>query len=106
VGLVVSVADASARTRLAWERSGLSFVITGFTMVRGVQGLIPSRPLAGSIVLALGLGVWGLFTWTASRRGAQSLAAVPRPARLTDIAPLAAGTVVIGLAALAIEVAS
>jgi uncharacterized membrane protein YidH (DUF202 family) len=106
VGLVVSVADASERTRLAWQRSGLSFIVTGFTMVRGLQGLIPSRPLAGSIVLALGLGVWGLFTWTASRRGAESLAAMPRPARLADIAPLAAGTVLVGLAAIAIGVAS
>jgi uncharacterized membrane protein YidH (DUF202 family) len=102
----VSVGDASERTTLAWERSGLSFIVTGFTMVRGVQGLIPSRPLAGSIVLALGLAVWGLFTWTASRRGADAFALMPRPARLTDIAPLAVGTVVIGLASIAVEVSS
>jgi len=102
----VNVADASGRTTLAWERSGLSFIVTGFTMVRGVQGLIPSRPAAGSIVLGLGLAVWGLFTWTASRRGAGAVAAIPRPARLIDIAPLAVGTIVIGLAAIAIEVAS
>jgi len=101
----VNIADASERTTLAWDRSGLSFIVTGFTMVRGVHGLIPSRPLAGSIVLALGLAVWGLFTWTASRRRAQTFAAGPRPARLTDIAPLAVGTIVIGLAAVAIEAA-
>ena len=100
----MNIADASERTTLAWDRSGLSFIVTGFTMVRGVHGLIPSRPLAGSIVLALGLAVWGLFTWTASRRRAQTFAA--SPARLTDIAPLAVGTIVIGLAAVAIEAAS
>ena len=102
----MSVADASERTTFAWERSGLTFIVTGFAMVRGVQGLIPSRPLAGSIVLALGLAVWSLFAWTASRRWAEAVAAMPRPARVADIAPLAVGTVAIGLVALAVEIAS
>ena len=94
------------RTTLAWQRSGLSFVVTGFAMVRGIHGLIPSRPAAGSVVLALGLAVWALFTWTAYRRGAGALFAVPRPARVGDIVPLAIGTAALGLACTAVVVVS
>jgi uncharacterized membrane protein YidH (DUF202 family) len=102
----MSVADAGQRTVLAWRRSGLSFMACGFAMVRGVHGLVPSRPLAGTLVLALGLGVWGLFTWTAYRRGTDGSLTAPPPARLADIAPLAFGTVVLGVVCIAIELAA
>jgi uncharacterized membrane protein YidH (DUF202 family) len=102
----MSVADAGQRTVLAWRRSGLSFMACGFAMVRGVHGLIPSRPVAGTLVLALGLGVWGLFTWTAYRRGTDGSLTAPPPARLADIAPLAFGTVVLGVVCIAIELAA
>ena len=102
----MSVPDAGARTALAWRRSGLAFVVCGLAMVRGVHDVVPSRPVPGTLVVALGLAAWALFTWSAYRRGADGSLEAPPPARLADVAPLAVGTIVLGLASLAIALAT
>jgi uncharacterized membrane protein YidH (DUF202 family) len=100
----VSVADAGDRTVLAWRRSGLSLVACGLAMVRGI-GYVrqPRQPVAGGIVIGLGLAVWMLYVWIARRRSRVELGALPRPARLDDLAPVAVSTAFLGVACLVIE---
>ena len=92
----MSVPEAGERTGMAWQRSGVSMMACGFAMVRGVHGIAPSRPLAGTLVLVLGLSVWGMFLVVAYRRGRGGSFADPRPARVSDTAPLALGTALVG----------
>ena len=100
----MSVAEAGDRTVLAWRRSGLSLVACGLAMVRGIgQVHTPRRPLAGGVVIGLGIAVWVLYVWIDRRRSAVDLGGSPRAARLADLAPVGLGVAFIGVACLAIE---
>jgi uncharacterized membrane protein YidH (DUF202 family) len=100
----VSVAEAGDRTVLAWRRSGLSLVACGLAMVRGIGHVnAPRRPLAGGTVIGLGVAVWALYVWIARRRSTLELGGSPRPARLSDVAPVAISTAFIGVACVVID---
>jgi uncharacterized membrane protein YidH (DUF202 family) len=100
----MSVPEAGDRTVLAWRRSGLSLVACGLAMVRGIgQVDTTRRAVAGGIVIALGVAVWGLYVWIARRRSAADLLESPRPARLADTAPIALGTAFIGLVCIVVD---
>jgi uncharacterized membrane protein YidH (DUF202 family) len=100
----VSVAEAGDRTVLAWRRSGLSLVACGLAMVRGIgHANAPRQPLAGAIVIGLGVGVWALYVWIARRRSTVALGGPPRSARLSDLAPVAISTAFIGVACVVID---
>ncbi len=90
-----SVADAAARTALAWQRSGLALAATGAVVAKGVPGSgVGDRPILGAVVAALGLSVWLVTSVTERRRSA----APRRPAATgTDLAPLAAATTAVGV---------
>ena len=98
----MSVPEAADRTVLAWRRSGLALVLCGVAMLRGVDLVrVERRPVAGGIVAGLGVAVSALFAWTARRRALAGGTEL-RPARLVELAPLAAGTALIGLACLGV----
>jgi uncharacterized membrane protein YidH (DUF202 family) len=94
---------AVERTRLAWQRSGLSLVGTGLVIARGVpaRGGVAGRPGVGLFVLVLGLIAWGLAL--RQERVRASRIGTPRPAALRDdLAPVAFGTFLIGVAGLTV----
>lgn len=93
---------AAERTELAWSRSGLAIMAAGAVISRGLPEVsgVPSRPLVGAGIIALGLGVWGLAWWSARRRAREELSR--RPARWGDLAPVALGTAVLGVATVAL----
>jgi uncharacterized membrane protein YidH (DUF202 family) len=96
--------DAVERTRLAWQRSGLSLVAAGLVIARGVpvRGGVAGRPGMGLFVLVLGLLAWGLAL--RQERIRASRIGTPRPAAvLTDLAPVAFGTFLIGVAGLTVD---
>jgi hypothetical protein len=89
---------------LAWQRSGLSLVGTGLVIARGVpvRGGVASRPGLGLFVLVLGLIAWGLALRQERLRA--SRIGTPRPAALLgDLAPVAFGTFLIGVAGLTVD---
>lgn len=89
------VSDAAARTSLAWQRSGLALAATGAVVARGVPGSgVGDRPVLGAFVAVLGLSVW-LVTSVIERRRREA----PRraAATVTDLAPLAVATSVVGV---------
>ena len=100
----MSLPEAGGRTVLAWRRSGLSLVACGFTMIRGI-GVVsePHRPVAGAVVMGLGVAVWAMFVWIARRRSTVDLTSAPRPAGVADIAPVALATAAIGLVCIMID---
>ena len=90
-----SAADAAVRTALAWQRSGLALAATGAVVARGVPGSgVGHRPAIGAFVAVLGLSVWFVTSVTERRRRRASR----RPtATVTDLAPLAVATTVVGV---------
>jgi uncharacterized membrane protein YidH (DUF202 family) len=96
---------AAERTRLAWQRSGLSLVGCGLVIARGVPvgHRVAGRPVVGMIVLVLGLAAWGVAL-RQERVRASRLGTPREAARLSDLAPVAIGTFLIGVAGLAVDV--
>ena len=92
------------RTRLAWQRSGLSLVGAGLVIARGVpsRGEVTGRPAIGVVVLILGLTAWGIGL-RQERVRAKRIGTPREAAVLSDLLPVALGTFLIGLAGLVVD---
>ena len=91
---------AAERTHLAWGRSALSFVACGVAVTKGIPGVTDDgRPLYGLILVSLGGAVWlASSPWRAlPGRGGEL-----RPRGGGHLSVTAAGTALIGIAALVI----
>jgi putative membrane protein len=93
---------AAERTDLAWNRSGLALLGLGVAVMRGlaVPHLPAARSDAGAMILVLGALVWLLGAITTHRRLRPGHA--HEPATRNDLAPIALGVAVIGVAAFAL----
>lgn len=91
------------RTRLAWQRSGLSLVACGLLIARGVpvQGGVVGRPSLGVVVLLFGLAAWAVGL-RQERVRAKRIGTPRNAAVLSDLAPVAIGTFLIGVAGLVV----
>ena len=91
--------SADERTDLAWNRSGLAIIGCGLVVMRGLtlNGLERSDVAVGAVILGLGMASYLLAGWQARRRLASGRA--DRPARPSDLFPLALGVATIGVAA-------
>ncbi|MEI7591842.1 MAG: DUF202 domain-containing protein [Actinomycetes bacterium] len=94
---------AAERTDLAWSRSGVSLVACGIIVFRGMPTITgnASEPIAGSILLTIGIGTWLLGRWSAHRRRGHQTRQRP-VATWSDLSPAAYGTVAVGVAGLAV----
>ncbi len=98
---------AAERTELAWGRSALALIACGAAVARGdLPGLRggevgATRPLVGGALLVLGALVWlaGLPLAKQRARAAAGEGDARRPARQHELAPLAIGSAVVGVAA-------
>jgi uncharacterized membrane protein YidH (DUF202 family) len=101
---VTSVRSADERTDLAWSRSGLAIIACGVVVMRGLtlNGLPRSDVAVGAVILGLGMTSYLLAGWHARRRLAPERA--QRPARPSDLLPLAGGIAAIGVAAFVLGV--
>jgi uncharacterized membrane protein YidH (DUF202 family) len=92
---------ASERTELAWSRSALSLLACGAATLKGVPHVTNGHPLTGAALLVLGGLVWlsGL-PLARRRRGRDGRAR--RPAMFRDLAPVACGSALVGVAAFVI----
>jgi uncharacterized membrane protein YidH (DUF202 family) len=90
---------ADERTDMAWNRSGLAILACGLLVMRGLalQNLPRSDVAVGGVILGLGILSYLLAGWQARRR--HSGTRVETAARASDLAPLAVGVAVIGVAA-------
>lgn len=82
-----SVGDPANRTRLAWTRTAIAFAAIGAAMLR-------SSPVAGAIVLALGLPIWA-----AARRHRHTADAI---SPLSGLGLITVTVALVALAALAV----
>jgi uncharacterized membrane protein YidH (DUF202 family) len=91
--------SADERTDLAWNRSGLAIIGCGLVIMRGLtlNGLERSDVAVGAVVLGLGVLSYLLAGWHARRRLRPGQ--TRRPARPSDLLPLAGGVTAIGVAA-------
>ena len=92
---------AAERTDLAWSRSGLAIGACGVVVLKGLPTITghTGAPVAGTVILLLGVVTWGLGRWSAHRRRPQP--GRPRPvARWSDLAPAAYGSAAVGVAGL------
>jgi uncharacterized membrane protein YidH (DUF202 family) len=89
---------AEQRTDMAWNRSGLAILACGLLVMRGLtlQNLPRSDIAVGGVILGLGVFSYLLAGWQARRRHRGT--SVETAARASDLAPLAIGVAVIGLA--------
>jgi uncharacterized membrane protein YidH (DUF202 family) len=89
---------AAHRTALAWRRTGLSLMVCGGAVARGVdfEGTT-RRPRAGVAVLALGVGLWLLANRGAARR-AQAMGTDRPAATRADLWPMSLATALAGVA--------
>jgi hypothetical protein len=87
---------------LAWRRTGLSLIVCGAAVARGVGvGGARGRPLAGVVVLLIGLGLWLVANRSATRR-ARAVGTARPAAGPADLVPLALATALAGLASLVV----
>ena len=93
---------AAERTELAWSRSALSLLACGAATAKGIPRITDGHPVTGAVLLALGGVVWLAGVPLARRRGAATRMGVRPAARHRDLAPVAYGTVLVGVAALVI----
>jgi uncharacterized membrane protein YidH (DUF202 family) len=96
---------AAERTELAWGRSALSLFACGAAVAKGGIPRVSesaARPVVGASLLVLGAVVWltGLPLARQRSRAASGMLDARRPARQRELAPVAVGTAVVGLAAL------
>jgi len=92
---------AAERTELAWGRSSLALFACGAAVVKGLPKVTggPEHPAVGVALLALGGLVWlaglpyGRIQARATRVGTR------QPATAAQLAPMAIGAAVVGLAA-------
>ncbi len=91
---------AAHRTALAWRRTGLSLVVCGAAVARGVElevTGVPGRPGAGLAVLALGVALSPLANRSAARR-ARAMGTDRPIATRSDLWPLSLATALAGVA--------
>ena len=96
---------AAERTDLAWSRSGLAILACGVVILKGLPAITGSAgaPVAGTVVLVIGIFTWALGRWSAQRR--RPRLGRPRPvAQWRDLAPAAYGTAAVGLAGLVLAI--
>jgi uncharacterized membrane protein YidH (DUF202 family) len=91
-----AVAEAEARTDLAWVRSALTFGGVGVAILKGFKPLGSARPVEGVIAIGLGAAVALLSAAYLRRRRDQD--AGPRRTLLL----MSAGTMAIGLVAIVV----
>lgn len=94
---------AAERTELAWGRSALSLFACGAAVAKGGVPHVDdgtARPVVGGVLLLLGAIVWlaGLPLARQRSRAAAGIGGARRPARQRELAPVAIGTAVVGLA--------
>ena len=89
---------ASERTELAWSRSALALLACGAATVKGVPNVTNGHPVTGAVLLALGGLVWLSGLPLARRRKGRDGQA-RRPAMFRDLAPVAYGSALVGVAA-------
>jgi uncharacterized membrane protein YidH (DUF202 family) len=93
---------AAERTELAWGRSTLAVFVCALAVARGLPELtgVAPQPVAGLVVLGAGAVAWlaGLpYERARARAGHQGVRHVATP---RELAPVAFGTVLVGVAAL------
>ena len=95
---------AAERTELAWGRSALSIMACGAAVAMGIPKVTGAggRPWIGVVVLGLGGLVWLAGAPLAAERARSGRDGVRRPARWSELAPMAYGTAMVGVAALII----
>jgi putative membrane protein len=91
---------AAERTELAWNRSALSLVACGAVVARGLPEItgIGSRPGPGLVLLGCGVVVWLSGVPLVRRRARAGRQGRRPPARSLDLAPIAYGTALVGVA--------
>ena len=95
---------AAERTDLAWNRSGLSLLVCGAVIVRGL-GRAPYPPahvVVGVCVLLLGGLTWFLGAWYTRQRRTRSA----QRTTTADLAPVAVGVAFVGVAAFVLSAVS
>jgi uncharacterized membrane protein YidH (DUF202 family) len=91
---------AAERTQLAWSRSALSLLACGAAVIKGVPKVTDGHPVTGVVLLGLGGIVWlASVPLSSARRGAPRARGV---ARGRDLALVACGSALVGIAALVI----
>ena len=96
---------AAERTELAWGRSTLALMVCGAAVARG----LPNVPGAdGNLAAGLVILIVGGFAWIgglpyARARARSSHTGIRHVATLKELAPLAIGTALVGVAALLID---
>lgn len=91
---------AAERTELAWSRSALSLLACGAATAKGIPNVTSGHPVTGIVLLALGGLVWlSGVPLARARAGATRRGARPT-ATIRDLAPVAYGTAVVGIAAI------
>ena len=95
---------AAERTQLAWGRSALSLFACGAAVAKGGIPRVSegtARPIVGATLLVLGAVVWLTGLPLARQRSQHASPELRRrPARERELAPVAFGTAVVGVAAL------
>ncbi len=92
---------AAERTELAWGRSALSLFACGAAVARGGIPVVSgdsSRPIVGGVLLAFGAVVWLTGLPLARQRAQGATDGSRRPANQRELAPVAIGTAVVGIA--------
>ena len=91
---------AAERTELAWSRSALSLLGCGAAAVHGIPNVTNGHPVTGAVLLGLGGLVWLAGVPLARQRAAAGVNTSRRAARYAELAPVAFGTALVGIAAL------
>ncbi len=93
---------AAERTQLAWSRSAMSLLACGAATAKGIPRVTDGHPVTGVVLLLLGGLVWLAGVPLARQRAAAARLGGRPVARHRDLAPVAYGTAVVGVAALII----
>ena len=89
---------AADRTALAWRRTGLSLMVCGVAVARGVEvEAAGGQARAGLAALGLGIALWLVAIRTSARRARATGRQRPVASR-ADLLPLSLATALAGLA--------